>query len=81
MSHTPGPWRISEAHNDVVDEMGRTIAEVVEWTDVAPANARLIAAAPMMLSALLLINEDKDGSGFVCEEAMDIIRGAIARAT
>jgi hypothetical protein len=63
MTHTPGPWRVESGH----EHTGRTVAELVdgrpglrEWRIVhdgpedgdAEADARLIAAAPDLLSAL-----------------------------
>lgn len=44
------------------------------------ADERLIAAAPDLLAALLLIEIDKDGDGFICSEAMEQVRAAIAKA-
>jgi len=41
----------------------------------------LFVAAPKMLEALQLIEVDKDGDGFICQEAMDQVRVAIDAAT
>lgn len=61
---TPGPWRVSEKHGDLIDirhennepgAMSLNLAQVVarqSWLKEAEANARLIAAAPELLEAL-----------------------------
>lgn len=61
----------------IVDEFGNPICEFVH----NPSHASLLAAAPKLLAALQLIEVDKDGSGFVCREAMDVVRQALACAT
>ena len=38
----------------------------------------IILAAPALLAALLLVEVDKEGDGFICREAMDQVREAIA---
>ena len=40
----------------------------------------LFVAAPALLAALLLVEVDKEGDGFICREAMDQVRDAIAHA-
>lgn len=72
--HSPGPWRVEEYQGDVVlhvlDAKGRDIIRLVEAAD-----ARLIAAAPELLSALSWalscleadgydLNEDDDARDF-----------------
>ena len=60
MTHTPGPWKIVRAvisAEDYAIVAGGIIAEVFHRIDDetfadAEANARLIAAAPVMLEAL-----------------------------
>jgi hypothetical protein len=50
-AHTPGPWK---AKGDVVLAPGpRSVADVYGDDITAPANARLIAAAPELLHALI----------------------------
>lgn len=89
--HTPGPWRqvgayIASANERVVARIAPPADAVVMWADTpagleTAANAALIAAAPELLEALNLINVDSDGDGFICREAMDQVRAAIAKAT
>jgi hypothetical protein len=60
----------------VIEEAtGRNVAVTYDKAD-----ATLIAAAPDLLAALELVNVDKEGDGFICAEAMDQVRAAIARA-
>ena len=40
----------------------------------------LFVAAPAMLAALLLVEVDKEGDGFMGREAMDQVREAVAHA-
>lgn len=54
------------------------IASYVE--NMSVADAQLIAAAPDLLEALMLVSVDKDGDGFISNENMDIVRAAIAKA-
>ena len=66
-THTPGPWRITTDFIGVYDSEARRIANLD--SDGAPdfgedetlANARLIAAAPDMLAALI------DARALLCE--------------
>ena len=92
-AHTPGPWRITDRYGVLTDQVGidgRTVCTV--WArqqghrpsgvDTEPwpegeANARLIAAAPCMLSALEYIRSQAV-PGDVFHAAAD---AAIAKAT
>jgi len=85
--HTPGPWSYEGvpgwANSWYVRNAER---QIICSTDVigrfgGDENARLIAAAPDLLAALQLIETDKDGDGFICVEAMNLVRAAIAKAT
>ena len=61
---TPGPWRVSEKHGDLIDirhndngigAISLNLAHVVasqSWLKDAEANAKLISAAPELLEAL-----------------------------
>ena len=69
---TPGPWRVSEKRGDMIDirhndngigAMSLNLAHVVarqSWLKEAEANAKLIAASPSLLSALLHLVEVYD---------------------
>ena len=85
MNHSPAPWAIVDSvpcseigYRAVLDADGFTICDP---SPMGEANARLIAAAPDLLAALQLIEIDKDGDGFICADAMPIIRAAIEKAT
>ncbi len=88
--HTPGPWSATEASGHVVDAGGAPVAVTAglangPWATEYRANARLIAAAPDLLEALIAITnqlerigdtrEHKDGA-FIRDA-----RAAIAKAT
>jgi hypothetical protein len=47
----------------------------------SPDIVRLVRQRAALLAALNLIEVDKDGDGFICREAMDQVRQAIALAT
>ncbi len=100
MKHTKGPWKVAPLESDpyenirVVAENNRGVCEL--WQDDAPvpdynatqhANARLIAAAPEMLEALIKVMSwvDNWSPEFTEEDewAEDEIaaRAAIAKAT
>jgi len=90
MSHTPAPWKIDGAHSTRVllinDAKGHAIGEIVDTRN--PANAKLIAAAPDLLEALLNALpyvEDHEGSNVYKRGAVDRaikqIRTAIYNAT
>jgi hypothetical protein len=52
-AHTPGPWRLADAHNPrviLIDGPHGAVGEFVDFRKMA--DARLIAAAPAMLYAL-----------------------------
>ena len=90
--HTPGPWKLDGAANtgdlDIVAPTGR-VAMVdcefsVETEDVLTANARLIAAAPDLLAALIELSDyvfdEYTASHLLCERAAEA-RAVIAKAT
>ena len=90
MSHTPAPWKIDGAHSTRVllinDAKGYAIGEIVDTRN--PANAKLIAAAPDLLEALLTALpyvEDHEGSNVykrgAVDRALKQIRTAIYNAT
>ena len=65
MKYTPGPWRYGYAHTafTVSTESGQRIAVACagryEGDPQEEADARLIAAAPVLVEALLVITLDK----------------------
>lgn len=86
--HTPGPWAVSP-YNNIVSKNG-TVAktEQMPGNDDAErkANARLIAAAPDLLSALSRIADYLDGVNNGTRAEVDtswvgqVARAAIAKA-
>ena len=67
--HTPGPWRVTEAHgqtqvvavNRHPEKAVTGIADIfdsIDGTEEWAANARLIAAAPVMLAVLEAVSEE-----------------------
>ena len=88
--HTPGPWTILSASNRTpLVKAGPTVEETVAMVidfykpDEAPANARLIAAAPEMLEALKDVDARLTHIGHMEANALThgIVRAAIAKAT
>lgn len=82
--HTPGPWYL-DAHDErgwfLLSESGPDI--MAEPFDCADADARLIAAAPDLLSALEGMLEHADMGEINDEdtlEAVNAARAAIAKA-
>lgn len=87
--HTPGPWRISGYNENmgypepVIAGMvnGRTayVAVCIECQGMDGANARLIAAAPELLDALIDL-ESGSGSSPGANKKFAKARAAIAKA-
>lgn len=53
--HTPGPWEIRRGYDTIIDSIGPCIPEEYAgsaWLKLSEADARLIAAAPELLSDL-----------------------------
>lgn len=85
VKHTPGPWKVEGSiykhmHSEIVSAMPgaeRGISQV--WKhDNAMADARLMAAAPDLLEALIALRADCMGMVPDCAEQVD---AAIAKAT
>jgi hypothetical protein len=91
--HTPGPWSIGDENNACCDVLlgaehnltcsldrrdNNTYAEVISREEML-ANARLIAAAPEMLEALLDCRRALEIANYTQELA--IVDAAIAQAT
>lgn len=75
-SHTPGPWRVINA----APRAGHTTSYLLsghEW-DNAQANARLIAAAPDLLAAILgLLNTCELNAQNMEQETQEAINAAV----
>jgi hypothetical protein len=95
--HTPGPWWVIKKENGTLGigakepdgeecrpaQINGTAVDE-PWASVTWANARLIAAAPELLSALkdlLNATETDDDPWVHTLEALDAAREAIAKAT
>jgi len=58
---TPGPWviELGKEHYLIEDEKGGRVALIENWTNATPeANARLIASAPELHTALVWLVAD-----------------------
>jgi hypothetical protein len=92
-THTPGPWEIEDDFTGLQVYSGSTQVAQILRDNCAPANARLIAAAPDMLAALehlraiagtaILHRASLDHQGLMelFEEAREAAFAAIAKAT
>mgnify|MGYP001186460402 CR=1 FL=1 len=97
--HTPGPWQRHNNGNDlnpdwqVLDNEGRVLIAETYWSRIEPhvspehseANAKLIAAAPELLAALVSLYTKFKGEGLDVDECygpiMKQAREAIRKAT
>ncbi len=95
--HTPGPWHIEETDDtyfiaDANSEICGGVEKLRddEFIDRAEANARLIAAAPELLGALIVANRNmshRKGDCFsddymgACVCGKGVVEAAIAKAT
>ena len=91
--HTPGPWTASGEHDretitsDKVNQYGNFIVTIVSrcdepMTEEDRANARLIAASPDLLDALItLLFACRDGAVLPRDSAHAQARAAIAKAS
>jgi hypothetical protein len=85
-AHTPGPWRLDTGSNPgspkgmAVCEGPFIIANVVDLSNHAKANARLIAAAPELLAALELFvgwySIGEDSQNAIIRRGRDVIAKA-----
>ncbi len=77
--YTPGPWAVNDmAVNYVIHSANRLQARTDEHSEVDLANARLIAAAPDLLNALISAIEVIKFSGL---NVPDTYLVAVAKAT
>ena len=98
VTHTPGPWRVGKKYvTDIYpNDGGMLVARVMTGgisNNKSYANARLIAAAPELLEALMLMVFDEQGNEWRDSKVdqgiwddrrtrgEDIAREAIAKAT
>lgn len=93
--HTLGPWytegheiKVVQPHREFLGEGApETICEMLSSVspEATEANARLIAAAPDLLAALLSIHDDlepdDEGNRVIPAGFLDSARAAIAKAT
>jgi len=91
MSRTPGPWTLKEYGRGLSVRSGdQVVASVMvaqkreDWRQRDQANARLIAAAPELLAALIRVTpewkyEDEHCPGSACDGCR--ARAAIRKAT
>lgn len=83
-THTPGPWDLTFGEYDAAIHTGGTIAMVDDTMRAWKANARLIAAAPELLAALLpLVNASPVNGGMIRFDGEELAaaRAAIRKAT
>ena len=86
--HTPGPWTVKKASPQAgvitAPNRGLGIAEVFGGGETDTANARLIAAAPELLTALQHVIDQydraRDFTQFMDGLDWKLIRGAAAKA-
>lgn len=86
-THTPGPWH--QDRGDILTADGQCIAEAFSGpcanSKEVAVNARLMAAAPDLLSALLALRAASDGSFAGWHDkyrpALVLVERAIAAAT
>jgi hypothetical protein len=76
--HTPGPWKIGAYESGQMAVDGANGEEVTGFVD--PEDARLIAAAPELLDALLAMQAFIEGEPNAVEP-FGLIRAALAKAT
>ena len=85
--HTPGPWLIDRNNKTNIFCIGPCIAEEdggIPWLDVSEADARLIAAAPDLLDALIdcvAVMESELKGLAVIQPELAYAKSAIAKAT
>jgi len=76
--HTQGPWEAVGVNVWHKENMGFRVADCRgENVDQACANARLIAAAPDLLEALLAVKKH----GYLAGDNAQLVDAAIAKAT
>ena len=87
--HTPGPWSVGGPEQSTIkDQYSQRVADSFEGVPVAQrsdaecrANARLIAAAPELLTALQLAVKQNEHDMLMTAEELRFAHAAIAKAT
>jgi len=79
INHTLAPWKAPASQFGYVTAMDNWGNPVTVCSARSEADARLIAAAPDMLAALMLL-VDGDGKPDECPRALAAARAAIAKA-
>lgn len=90
--HTPGPWRVTQEYLDycakntfsvapeaIIGPSGEIVVASSEWLDLSPENARLVAAAPELLAALISTEEILEDEHWSTTKR--VLRELIAKAT
>jgi hypothetical protein len=88
VAHTPGPWAVSDNHGKrYIEPVGdnEPVAQITKGPN-SEANARLIAAAPELLEALVVMCREfelkiPDHCNADWYEEFNAARAAIAKAT
>ena len=78
VSHTPGPWESSAPGTQAIHYRGQDVATVHCGNKAWKANARLIAAAPEMLEALIALLEDAEA--LAMQAKMPLLPGRVTKA-
>jgi hypothetical protein len=82
-THTPGPWKTDQWSESVWSEKKRICIIVPQGGSLKPQdkeNAKLIAAAPDLLEALIELQQMVE-VGEMNEGTMEVVRNAIKKAT
>lgn len=85
-NHTPGPWELEDNHDggfDLIASNKNWIATIHYGREEDEHDARLIAAAPELLEALIQARAAMPDKSFATDEAkavIDLVNAAIDRA-
>lgn len=81
MKHTKGEWEVTQMGNVIHKETGKMICATQSAFKEDMDNAKLIAAAPELLEALMEIYNDKETWSDLFESQQNKITNAINKAT
>lgn len=83
--HTPGPWTLHYpvGHDFHVGNTVYNVASIFELNDLEEqeANAKIIAASPIMLDALVRVVEGYEGGEYTADQVVRFAKEAIKKAT